>query len=84
MWPIYGSTPTEDVTLPEYARRMKCTLEGAYSRVREHMGAGLDRQKELYDRRVHGEELNVEESHNPVVNKTRGGNSIAHGRGHTG
>ena len=42
---VYGSTPTEEVTYPEHVRRIKSTLEEAYSRVREHMDTKLDRQK---------------------------------------
>ena len=69
---VYGSTPTEEVTYPEHT---KSILEKAYSRVREHMDTTLDRQKELYDRRVHGEEFNVGDLvwlHNPAINKSRG------------
>ena len=68
---VYGSTPTEEVTYPEHVRCIKSILEEAYSRVREHMDTTLDRQKELYDRRVHGEEFNVGDLvwlHNPVIN----------------
>ena len=32
---VYGSTPTEEATYPEHVRRIKSTLEEAYSRVRE-------------------------------------------------
>ena len=39
--------------VPKHVRQIKSTLEGTYSRVREHMATTLDRQKELYDRRVH-------------------------------
>ena len=76
---VYGSTTTEEVTYHEHVRRIKSAVEGAYSRVREYMDTTLDRQKELYDRRVHGEEFNVGGLvwlNNPVI---KGGNCIAHG-----
>ena len=60
---------------PEHVRRIKSTPEGANSRVREYMDTTLDRQIELYDRRVHGEEFNVGDLvwlNNPVINKNRG------------
>ena len=48
------------------------TLEKAYLTVRNPTGAALERQKELYDRRVHGDEYQVGDLvwlHNPVIPK---------------
>eukprot|EP00731_Ephydatia_muelleri_P007396 Em0003g1644a len=43
----------EEMTTKEYVRNLRQTLEKAYS---NHTGAALERQKELHDRRVHGDE----------------------------
>ena len=51
---MYG-TPTPNPTSPsEYADDLRKKLENAYQKVREQMGHKLDRQKDLYDKRVHG------------------------------
>ena len=52
---MYGTGIPEESTLSEYATSLKGSLEAAYKRVRDQMGHKQDRQKELYDRRVHGE-----------------------------
>ena len=52
---IMFGTPTPDAASPsEYADDLRKRLEGAYQQVREQMGHQLDRQKELYDKKVHG------------------------------
>ena len=51
---LYG-TPTPQVSSPaEYAGRLRQDLELAYHRVRVQLGHKLCRQKDLYDRKVHG------------------------------
>jgi transposase InsO family protein len=50
---MYGS-PSTAVSSPEHVANLRTRLESAYQRVREQMGHKLDRQKTLYDRRVHG------------------------------
>ena len=51
---IHG-TPTPQVSSPaEYAGRLCQDLELAYHRVRVQLGHKLCRQKDLYDRKVHG------------------------------
>ena len=45
---------TSSRSIPEYAVKLKDRLKEAYTRVRLNMGHKLDRQKDLYDRRVHG------------------------------
>ena len=55
----------EEMTTKEYVRNLRQTLEKAYS---NHTGAALERQKELHDRRVHGDEYQVGDLvwlHNP-------------------
>ena len=51
---MYGTPSPQATTTTEYASRMKKDLEVAYQNVRENMGQRLDRQKELYDLRIHG------------------------------
>ena len=52
---MYGTPILEESTMSEYATSLKGSLEAAYERVHDQMGHKQDRQKELYDRRVHGE-----------------------------
>ena len=53
----YG-TPTPPMTpVTEYAACLKQRLENAYEQVRGKMGHSLDRQKDLYDKRIHGKPL---------------------------
>ena len=59
----------DEMTTQEYVRNLRQTLEKAYSTVRNHTGAAL---KELYDRRVHGDEYQVGDLvwlHNLVIPK---------------
>ena len=49
----YGTAPMEEMTTQEYVRNLRQTLEKAYSTVRNHTGAALERK---YDRKVHGDE----------------------------
>ena len=68
----YGTAPMEEMTTQEYVRNLRQTLEKAYLTVRNHTGAALERQKELYDRRVHGDEYQMGDLvwlHNLVIPK---------------
>ena len=53
---MYGGPPSAPgyTSTTEYATQLKITLQEAYQRVREKTGQKLDRQKELYDEKVHG------------------------------
>ena len=51
---VYGS-PNEEKTPSEHAASLRERLESAYQRVREQMSHKLDRQKEYYNRKVHGQ-----------------------------
>ena len=46
--------PSNAASPSEYADKLRKRLEIAYQKVREQMGHKLDRQKELYDRKVDG------------------------------
>ena len=57
---VYGSCPTEVNQLSnsnEFVAKLKDRLQKAYTRVRDTIGHQLDRQKELYDERIHGKPL---------------------------
>ena len=74
---MYGESPTETesratTTTTEFACSLKHRLQEAYHRVRVQMGHQLDRQKEIYDQRVHGkpfEENDLVWLHTKVVPK---------------
>lgn len=50
---VYGS-PNTEASSPEHVSDLRKRLESAYLQVRERMGHKLDRQKDLYNQRVHG------------------------------
>ena len=52
---MYGNTAPEPVSLPQYVQELRTRLEETYRHVREQMGRKLCRQKEIYDKRVHGD-----------------------------
>ena len=56
---IYGgepeATPENARTVPDYVFNLKKSLEEAYAAVRETLGTKLQRQKDFYNRKVHGE-----------------------------
>ena len=69
----YGLPPSPTVSSPSaYANQLRNQLQEAYHRVRETMGHKLDLQKQLYDRKVHGEPIetgNLVWLHSPVPPK---------------
>ena len=69
---VFG-TPTSEVTNTcEYAQNLWETLEQCFKMVRENLGAAAERQKEYYNRRVHGEPYQEGDHvwlHNPTVPK---------------
>ena len=52
---VYGSAPTRAELHHKYARKLKQTLERAYSTAREHVGTAVERAKETYNGKVHGD-----------------------------
>ena len=52
---MYGSPTPQPSTVPQYVTDLRSSLEIAYQRVRERMGHKLSRQKDLYDRKLHGD-----------------------------
>ena len=58
---VYGTTPLQPFTMCEYAARLQRSLETAYQQIRKQMDFKIDRQKEIYNRRVHGNPFESEE-----------------------
>ena len=52
---MYGNTTPQPTTKPQYVTVLRTHLEAAYRRVRERMGHQLERQKDIYNKRVHGD-----------------------------
>ena len=71
---LYGQ-PSESQSSPEYAAALRSRLELAFKYVRQRMRHHLQRQKEFYDKKVHGEpysEGSLVWLCSPVVNKNAG------------
>lgn len=51
---MYGSPSQPQVALPQYVADLRSSLTAAYARTRKCMEGKLNRQKEIYDKRVHG------------------------------
>ena len=51
----FGTAPQQVVSHDQYAANLHPTLEEAYQTVLTKLGAHLKRQKEIYDRKVHGQ-----------------------------
>ena len=56
---MYGTPETETMPPSQYAMTLKTSLGEAYARVRERTARQLERQKELYNRRIHGNPFKV-------------------------
>ena len=69
---MYGTPTPRPSSIPKYVKDLCGDLESAYERVRVCMGEQLDRQKELYDRKAHGEPFKQGDLvwlHTPVVSR---------------
>ena len=56
---MYGTPASEPTTISEYASTLRKNLESAYATVRVKMDMKLDREKDLYDRKIHGKPIEV-------------------------
>ena len=56
---VHGSTPTEPQPQHEYARQLQKILQGAFQAARENMGTATERMKEVYNQRVHGNQVTL-------------------------
>ena len=66
----YGCSPSTPSSTQQYAEDLKGSLEKAYTEVRNNFSHRLERQKDFYDRKVHGEPFAVGTLvwlHSPVV-----------------
>ena len=52
---IYGTSRPDETSTNEYAAMLRSSLEEAYDKVRSHMGKKIERQQELYNKKVHGD-----------------------------
>ena len=69
---ILCGTGQEEQNVPTYAAALKKNLSEAYSNLQQSVSAKQDRQKELYNRKIHGnphEPGNLVWLHNPAVPK---------------
>ena len=76
---IVGNPPSSPQSYGQYTLNLRKTLEQAYKLTRKNMGTSAYRQKELYDRKIHGEKFKVGQLVwlcNPVV--PRGGSRKLH------
>ncbi len=67
---MYGTPPTDTPSPSHYVTELRSLLSSAYQGVRKNMDTAHCRQKELYDKRVHGKPYAVGEFvwlHNPHV-----------------
>ena len=69
---MFGFSNTQDKVATDYAQHLQSSLHDAYQQVRATMGVCQQRQKELYDRKVHGEPFQVNNLvwlHSPALGK---------------
>jgi transposase InsO family protein len=67
---VYGSPAHEPRSASQYAAQLKETLEQSYQTIREHSQSEAKRQKEVYSKKVHGNQFNQGDLvwlHSPVV-----------------
>ena len=50
---MYGA-PSPSMPVTKYAAQLKESLENAYHQVHQKMGCSLEREKDFYDKRIHG------------------------------
>ena len=56
---VYGTPAEQPQTHSQYASNLRQSLEKAYSQARKEMNTAAQRQKSLYDKKVHGEPYKV-------------------------
>lgn len=56
---MFGRPPNHQEEVSEYVRRLRETLEEAHEHAREHLKAAQRRQKDYYDKRTAGEQIQV-------------------------
>lgn len=69
---MYGSPQPPTTTVSQYAADLRSSLDAAYNQVRDSMGRKLLHQKELYDKKAHGQPFKPGDLvwlHNPAVSR---------------
>lgn len=69
---VYGTATTETTSPSEYAQALRKRLEEAYNMVRDKTGQQQERQKEYYNRKVHGNPFSEGDLvflHSPVISR---------------
>ena len=69
---MFKSTDHDEVQNQEYALQLRDTLQEAYDITRERFGTKQEVQKQLYDKKVHGEPFEVGDKvwlHSPVIKR---------------
>ena len=69
---MFGLSNTQDKVATDYAQHLQSSLHEAYQQVCDTMGVCQQRQKELYDRKVHGEPFQVNDLvwlHSPALGR---------------
>ena len=56
---MFGSSPVIETSPSTYAIKLKQSLTAAYEHVRDKMNVSFERQKQHYDKKVHGKPYNV-------------------------
>ena len=56
---VYGTQPSVLSTVDTYVQRCRKLLEESFDRVRVHLSAGHQKQKQIYDKRIHGDPYKV-------------------------
>ena len=56
---MFGSSPVADMPQSDYATTLKQSLTSAYNYVRQRMNVTFERQKQHYNKKVHGQPYNV-------------------------
>ena len=51
---VYGTQSQSSTTVDQFVQKSHTLMEQTYSRVREHLSTGHQRQKDIYDKRIHG------------------------------
>jgi len=58
---VYGTLTEQPQTHSQYASNLRQSLEKAYSWERKELNTAAQRQKSLYDKKVHGESYKVDD-----------------------
>ena len=69
---MFGRQPNHQPEVSEYVRDVRDTLEEVHEHAREHLRTAQKRQKDRYDQRIAGEQIEVGDRvflHDPAVKR---------------